>query len=112
MAEHSWQRPYRNRVNPAPVASASCRVPVCLDLGEAPLKPIGFGKHDRACDLPTNLLILLASPAGFEPTTPGLGILCSILLSYGDLLTLLALLKPQKKERLLCEQRFTPMPDR
>jgi hypothetical protein len=27
----------------------------------------------------------VASPAGFEPTTPGLGILCSILLSYGDL---------------------------
>ncbi len=26
----------------------------------------------------------LASPAGFEPTAPGLGILCSILLSYGD----------------------------
>ena len=24
------------------------------------------------------------SPAGFEPTAPGLGILCSILLSYGD----------------------------
>ncbi len=28
---------------------------------------------------------LVASPAGFEPTAPGLGILCSILLSYGDL---------------------------
>jgi hypothetical protein len=26
----------------------------------------------------------VASPAGFEPTAPGLGILCSILLSYGD----------------------------
>ena len=38
---------------------------------------------------PHNTLILLcfrsmASPAGFEPTAPGLGILCSILLSYGD----------------------------
>jgi hypothetical protein len=27
----------------------------------------------------------LASPIGFEPTAPGLGILCSILLSYGDI---------------------------
>ena len=27
--------------------------------------------------------ILLVRPAGFEPTAPGLGILCSILLSYG-----------------------------
>ena len=27
----------------------------------------------------------MASPAGFEPTAPGLGILCSILLSYGDI---------------------------
>ena len=27
----------------------------------------------------------VASPAGFEPTAPGLGILCSIRLSYGDL---------------------------
>ncbi|MFM2128883.1 MAG: hypothetical protein RL477_429 [Pseudomonadota bacterium] len=26
----------------------------------------------------------MASPAGFEPTAPGLGILCSIQLSYGD----------------------------
>ena len=26
----------------------------------------------------------MASPAGFEPTAPGSGILCSILLSYGD----------------------------
>ena len=32
----------------------------------------------------SNSLILLASPIGFEPTAPGLGILCSILLSYGD----------------------------
>jgi hypothetical protein len=31
------------------------------------------------------LLIILTSPARFELTTPGLGILCSILLSYGDL---------------------------
>ena len=29
--------------------------------------------------------VCLASPIGFEPTAPGLGILCSILLSYGDL---------------------------
>ena len=28
----------------------------------------------------------MASPAGFEPTAPGLGILCSILLSYGHML--------------------------
>lgn len=27
----------------------------------------------------------MVSPAGFEPTAPGLGILCSILLSYGDI---------------------------
>ena len=26
----------------------------------------------------------MASPAGFEPTAPRLGIWCSILLSYGD----------------------------
>ena len=26
---------------------------------------------------------VMVRPAGFEPTTPGLGILCSILLSYG-----------------------------
>ncbi len=25
----------------------------------------------------------MVRPAGFEPTAPGLGILCSILLSYG-----------------------------
>ena len=31
----------------------------------------------------------LARPAGFEPTTPGLGILCSILLSYGRFALLL-----------------------
>ncbi len=30
------------------------------------------------------LLILLASPTGFEPVTPRLGIWCSILLSYED----------------------------
>jgi hypothetical protein len=34
--------------------------------------------------LPLNPLDLLASPAGFEPTAPRLGIWCSILLSYGD----------------------------
>ncbi len=30
-------------------------------------------------------LILLASPTGFEPVTPRLGIWCSILLSYEDM---------------------------
>jgi hypothetical protein len=39
-----------------------------------------FGCPSRS----TKMLILLASPIGFEPTAPGLGILCSILLSYGD----------------------------
>jgi hypothetical protein len=34
-------------------------------------------------------LISLASPIGFEPTAPGLGILCSILLSYGDTVAIL-----------------------
>ena len=29
-------------------------------------------------------MMMLASPARFELTAPGLGILCSILLSYGD----------------------------
>ena len=33
---------------------------------------------------------VLARPAGFEPTAPGLGILCSILLSYGRLLVFIA----------------------
>ena len=51
------------------------------------------GRHDAAHweGRPVSLLHVLdqfcsevASPAGFEPTTPGLGILCSILLSYGD----------------------------
>ena len=28
-------------------------------------------------------LKIMVRPAGFEPTAPGLGILCSILLSYG-----------------------------
>ena len=31
-----------------------------------------------------NILNSMASPARFELTTPGLGILCSIRLSYGD----------------------------
>lgn len=32
----------------------------------------------------------MASPAGFEPATPGLGIQCSILLSYEDVAALIA----------------------
>ncbi len=32
----------------------------------------------------------LASPAGFEPATPRLGIWCSIRLSYGDVVAILA----------------------
>ena len=44
---------------------------------------LGPGVSDG--EIAPDLLILLASPAGFKPTTPGLGILCSILLSYGDL---------------------------
>jgi hypothetical protein len=35
----------------------------------------------------------VASPAGFEPTAPGLGILCSIRLSYGDLLLYISCLR-------------------
>jgi hypothetical protein len=42
-----------------------------------------------SCDIYGRVMVIpftgeIASPAGFEPTTPGLGILCSVLLSYGD----------------------------
>ena len=40
--------------------------------------------HVRVSE-PRTSIGVLASPARFELTTPGLGILCSILLSYGDL---------------------------
>ena len=51
------------------------RVPqTCITQGEANWKK----QRNRSA------LRSLASPAGFEPTAPGLGILCSILLSYGD----------------------------
>ena len=39
----------------------------------------------------------MASPIGFEPTAPGLGILCSILLSYGDTALFLHGFPPPKK---------------
>src|SRR5579864_4566419 len=38
----------------------------------------------KRSDVCYNSLILLASPTGFEPVTPRLGIWCSILLSYED----------------------------
>ena len=43
-----------------------------------------FLKHSPAMT-GAKLLILLASPTGFEPVTPRLGIWCSILLSYEDI---------------------------
>ncbi len=46
--------------------------------------PQGTQTISCALKLKPKSLILLASPTGFEPVTPRLGIWCSILLSYED----------------------------
>ena len=48
-----------------------------------PSNPLYANGYAMAASLPFQAFTL-ASPARFELTTPGLGILCSILLSYGD----------------------------
>jgi hypothetical protein len=48
------------------------------------VKPHRIRDKGQRLSKASKTLILLASPARFELTTPGLGILCSILLSYGD----------------------------
>jgi hypothetical protein len=53
------------------------RLPSRSALRLARLRPAGSGAAAFAAARK------LVRPAGFEPTTPGLGILCSILLSYG-----------------------------
>lgn len=49
----------------------------------------------------------MVRPAGFEPTAPRLGILCSILLSYGRLFqpSEYAIFK-QKKIKILCGKKL------
>src|ERR1700722_14846428 len=53
------------------------------------VRPLLKPQHFQVCGCSRKKLdkslIQLASPIGFEPTAPGLGILCSILLSYGDI---------------------------
>ena len=55
-----------------PIDTPSARV--------SPMSPVRSVSHVSG---PDNQKV--ASPAGFEPTTPRLGIWCSIQLSYGDL---------------------------
>jgi hypothetical protein len=54
----------------------------CQGSAGAPQAPTAYPDQQRNS---AKCFDLLASPARFERTTPGLGILCSILLSYGDL---------------------------
>src|ERR1700722_1527254 len=65
------------------------------------VRPLLKPQHFQVCGCSRKKLdkslIQLASPIGFEPTAPGLGILCSILLSYGDAAPSLHELPPPKK---------------
>lgn len=50
------------------------------------LRPLGFESQNHiAIKKPPQGRFFMASAAGLEPTAPGLGNLCSILMSYADL---------------------------
>src|SRR5271165_7249831 len=74
---------------PAPTGSARLRTTraACLCCAGTDRRPRQRDNGRRSPPSQTtrfSVLSRMASPAGFEPTAPGLGILCSIRLSYGD----------------------------
>ena len=89
-------RGVRDEVAMVPAAPRACRYPQRFLHTRGPSGarthfpgpwggPQPSGPENKVPELRLKLLIWLASPAGFEPTAPRLGIWCSIRLSYGDI---------------------------